>query len=820
MEEHPPQSDSQHLEALSFLSFDQDSAGLPAVGADIGEYVLLSVLGRGATGVVYEAHQKSLDRRVALKLIPLAAADRTAAGKARMEREGRLLASMQHPNIIDVFDTGLTPDYRWLAMKLVRGANLGEVLAGRASGLPSPDSPDWLSFILPVLDQISSALASAHERGIVHRDIKPSNILLDEAGTPHLVDFGLADSDAHIRETGTTGFIGTPLYASPEQARGEPLTAASDVFSFGAVAFECLNGSPPFRGNNTRELFRNIQFADPIWKDPKSIPLDVRAVIEKCLEKRAPNGYSNAADVSEEFSRFLRFEPVHAIPRGRLSRWWQRTLRTPGRALISASLTGLAITAAVSGLVVLVQGSQLEEYRYQAQYSLAEESWHRGLESFESRLQKLPRQDRLRLQGDALLLEAKHDEALKVYQSINLIPTSLADQLSINLASHPIDINILPDLPQGVEAKTARDWLLLCMFHNQRGEYDQTLAALPKANDEFPTSYPLLYIEGFALRGMGMGKEALKSFERALVHYPDSVQTLRQIGRVLQTMSRFEECESYLLEALDIEPENPIVWADLARLYMQQKGHDMPDFKPALVKAAELDPGLLHPWVTSVRGLGYFRQKDLAKAEEVLLKGLEVRPGALHIKSRLGTLRLKQGRWEDALALGSELAVQPFPGWQSRGYNLKGKALFELGRYEECRDAFFMCTQLRPDMETYTWQSARKALEAGQLDVLQPMLDIILDSDPQQYQTLIFSVQLRLKRQADGDLEQAHDLAMRAVGVRPDSAESSYWLAKVLTELEYPDLAQARVEIGLGLEPNEKNLALLQELEAELKPQK
>ena len=95
-----------------------------------------------------------------------------------------------------------------------------------------------------------------------------------------------------------------------------------------------------------------------------------------------------------------------------------------------------------------------------------------------------------------------------------------------------------------------------------------------------------------------------------------------------------------------------------------------------------------------------------------------------------------------------------------------------------------------------------------------------MDSDPQQYQTLIFSVQLRLKRQADGDLEQAHDLAMRAVGVRPDSAESSYWLAKVLTELEYPDLAQARVEIGLGLEPNEKNLALLQELEAELKPQK
>ena len=815
MEEHPPQSDSQHLDALSFLSFEQDSVGLPAVGSDIGEYVLLSVLGRGATGVVFEAHQKSLDRRVALKLIPLTAADRTAAGKARMEREGRMLASMQHPNIIEVFDTGLTPDYRWLAMKLVRGPNLGQILAGRADEMPSPESPDWLSFILPVLQQISSALASAHERGIVHRDIKPNNILLDENGVPHLVDFGLADSDAHIREAGTTGFIGTPLYASPEQARGEPLTAASDVFSFGAVAFESLNGGVPFKGSNTRELLRNVQFADPVWTNPRAVPLDVRAVIEKCLEKRIPDGYSDASDVAEEFGRFLRFEPVHAVPRGTLSKWWQRTLRKPGRAAISASLAVLTVAAMVSSLVVQIQGSQLEEFRYQAQYQEAEASWHRGLESFQSRLKELPRPDRLRLQGDALLLEAKHDEALKLYQSIELVPNSLADQLSIILASHPIDINRLPELPPGVEAKTPRDWLFLCFFHNQRGEYGKTITAIHKAYDFYPVSYPLLYLEGFAFRGQGLPNKAINSLEGALTIYPDSVQSMRQIGRVLKSVNRFEECESFLLNARDLEPNNAIIWADLANLYITQKGRNV-DYNPALTRAAELDPDLLHPWVTSVRGLGHIRKKEFDEAEELLLRGLKVRPGALHIKTRLGLVQSKLNRWQEALEIGDELIQQPFPGWRSRGYSLRGKALFALGRYDECIESFLMCTQLRPDMDSYTWMSARTALKAGKYDVLQSPLDIILESNPQQYQALMYSTQLRLQRKGEGDLAQAHDLAIRAVGVRPKSAEAHYWLAVTLAEMGYPKLAIARVEAGLMLQPKQAELELLQALQTEL----
>jgi serine/threonine protein kinase len=816
MEEHPPQSDSQHLEALSFLSFEQESGGLPAVGADIGEYVLLSVLGRGATGVVFEAHQKSLDRRVALKLIPLAAADRTAAGKARMEREGRMLASMHHPNIIEVFDTGLTPDYRWLAMKLVRGPNLGQVLAGRADELPSPESPDWLSFILPVLEQISSAMASAHERGIVHRDIKPSNILLDENGVPHLVDFGLADSDAHIREAGSTGFIGTPLYASPEQARGEPLTAASDVFSFGAVAFEALNGRVPFKGSDTRELLRNIQFADPVWTNPRAIPHDVRAVIEKCLEKRIPDGYSGAAEVAEEFGRFLRFEPVQVVPRGTLSKWWQRTLRKPGRAAISASLAVLAAAAIVSGLVVLIQGSQLEEFRYKEQYELAAESWHRGLDSFQSRLKDLPRQDRLRLQGDALLLEAKHDEALRLYQSIELVPTSLADQLSIILASHPIDINRLPEIPKGAQAKTARDWLFLCFYHNQRGEYEQTLTAIHKANDIFPRSYPLLYLEGFALRGQGLTDEALSTFRGALNLQPKSVQSMRQLSRLLKSVNRFEECEKILFQARDIEPNNAVIWADIANLYMTQKGRSV-DYVPALTRAAELDPDFMRPWVTSVRGLDLIKKKQLNQAEELLLRGLKARPGALHIITRLGLVHSKQKNWQEALEIGNELVAQPFRGWQSRGYSLRGKALFQLGRYDECIESFLMCTQLRPDMDSYTWMSARTALQDGKYDVLQSPLDIILETNPQQYHALLYSTQLRLKRKAEGDLEQAHNLAIRAVGVRPDSAEANYWLAVTLAEMGYPKLAMAKTEIALGLQPNDAELELLKALTTELR---
>lgn len=799
MEDPSPHNQSQHLEALSFLSFEQDSGGLPAVGDDIGEYVLLSVLGRGATGVVFEAQQKSLDRRVALKLIPLVAADRTAAGKARLEREGRLLASMQHPNIIEVFDTGLTPDYRWLAMKLIRGANLGEVLAGRADGLPSPESPDWLSFILPVLHQIASALASAHDRGIVHRDIKPSNILLDEDGVPHLVDFGLADSDAHILETNTTGFIGTPLYASPEQARGEPLTAASDVFSFGAVAFESLNGEVPFKGSNTRELLRNIQFADPVWKNPRAIPLDVRAVVEKCLEKRIPDGYADSSDVAEEFARFLRFEPVHAVPRGSLSRWWQRTMRKPGRAVVSVSLAVLTIAAMVSGLVVQIQGSQLEEFRNQAQYKEAESAWHHGLLStFFNHLQELPRSDRLRLQADALLIEDKHEEAYELYQKIALRPDSLADQLANVLASKPRDTGALPELPQGIQAKTSRDWLILCLYYNQCGQYQQTLEAVQEARTHFSFSYPLDYLQGFAFRGLGLADDAIHSFQNALAKHADSVQSLRQLARVLKGANRFEEAESILQQGLELDPDNELLWADLANLYMINRQPDKA-IKP-LRRAAELDPDLMRPWVTSVRAQALMKQQKHEQAEELLQQGLDARPNAWHVVNRMAALQLKLKEWEKALVLADDLVEQPFIGWQSRGYFTRGHALFQLGRFDESLEAFKQCTKLRPDMDSYNWFSAREVIEVGEYDVLQSFLDFALETNPRQFDSLIMSVELRLLRAEPGDLEDAHDFAIRAVGVEPKSAQAHYWLARSLYEMGKPEMAMARVALALELD--------------------
>ncbi|NQU49654.1 MAG: protein kinase [Planctomycetes bacterium] len=801
MDDPPRQTDSQHSDALSFLSFEQDAVGLPSVGADIGEYILLSVLGRGATGVVYEAQQKSLGRRVALKLIPLVASDRTAEGKARLEREGRLLASLQHPNIIEVFDTGLTPDYRWLAMSLIKGYNLGEILAGRADALPSPTSADWLAFILPVLRQLSSALASAHAQGIVHRDIKPSNILLDEDGTPHLVDFGLADRDHMIRQAGATGFIGTPLYASPEQARGLALTSASDVFSLGTVAFEALNGSPPFKGENQRELLRNIQFADPVWKNPRNIPTDVRAVIEKCLEKRIPDGYSSAKEVEEEFARFLRFEPVQAIPRGRLSRWWQRTSRNPRRAAITGSIAVLAIAALGTGLIAKVQGSQLEEIRVQVEYKETAELWHRGLvEAFRERLKDLPRGDRLRLQGDAFLLEAEHELAMANYQSVTLKPDSLADQVSVILASNPRDLAVLPELAPQLEAKTPRDWLLLCMYFNQSGQYEETIKAVRTASVFYPTSYPLRFVEGFAARGLGQTDQAIKSLQGSLDLYAQSVQSLRQLARVLKSADRFNDCEVALRQCLKLEPESALVWADLANLMMVSKRFDEAELP--LQKAAEIDQGLLHPWVTSVRAQDLLRRKKYQEAEKLLLQGLEVRPSAWHLLNRLGWLRLKQKEWQQAMLISEELINQPFAGWQSRGYFMRGQALFGLERYDECIPAFIECSKLRPDMDTWTWFSARSVLQAGKYDVLASFLDVVLETDPKQFQALLFSVQLRLLRKADGDLEQAYDLAIRAVGLQPQSAEAHHWLAFTLTEQGHPDLALKHLKVVLNSQPD------------------
>ncbi|MGD8750381.1 MAG: serine/threonine-protein kinase, partial [Anaerolineales bacterium] len=217
-------------------------------------YQLRECIGAGGFGEVYRAHQTTVDREVAIKIILPAYANHPDFIRS-FESEARLIARLEHPHIVPLYDYWREPDGAYLVMRWLPGGNL------RQSLQEMPWKPQRAS---RMLDQIASALALAHNRGVVHRDLKPENILLDEAGNAYLTDFGVAKDlfkTTHLTEAGT--LKGSLDFISPEQVQGDPISPQSDIYSLGIVMFELLTGEHPFPGDTpAAQLFKHV--SEPI----------------------------------------------------------------------------------------------------------------------------------------------------------------------------------------------------------------------------------------------------------------------------------------------------------------------------------------------------------------------------------------------------------------------------------------------------------------------------------------------------------------------------------------------------------------------------
>ena len=324
-------------------------------GVAFGDYELTSELGRGGMGVVYEATQRSLNRKVAVKMLPsvLLAGDDAIE---RFRKEAEATAAIDHPNIVPVYEVGEEDGQPFMAMKLINGEPLS-LRIQQLQGKPRE--------IAEIMTKVCDAIHAAHQIGILHRDLKPGNILVDaKTGEPHVADFGLAkriDEEPDSQLTLTGQVLGTPGFMAPEQAAGERVSTAADVYSLGAILYQLLTGKAPFSGQNVAQVLRQIEEQPPERPSTttKGVDRDLEAITMKCLEKNPAHRYDSAADLAQDLRRWQRREPVLArqVTRAqRVTRWIQRK---PLHAALSGLAATFVLTLAIGGPMVALNQAEL-----------------------------------------------------------------------------------------------------------------------------------------------------------------------------------------------------------------------------------------------------------------------------------------------------------------------------------------------------------------------------------------------------------------------------------------------------------------------------
>src|SRR5262245_10338395 len=336
--------------ALRTQTWQGKPDGAPPSGVpDVPGYEILGELGRGGMGAVFKARQVSLGRVVALKVV----LDGALAGpqeRARFKAEAEAAAQLQHPHVVQVYEVGEHAGRLYFTMELCEGGSL----AGRVkSSVLRP------TVAADLVRRLTKAVEAAHERGIVHRDLKPANVLLGSLSTgkkagalvPKIADFGIARRLDRAGQTQTGAVMGTPAYMAPEQAKGSKgVGPPADIYSLGAILYECLTGQPPFKAETAHETLLKVLTEEPTPPRQlrRDVPRDLDTICVKCLQKDPAKRYRSARALAADLGRFLEGRPISARPVGAPERVWRWAARN--RALASA-LGGLAF-ALVAGFVV------------------------------------------------------------------------------------------------------------------------------------------------------------------------------------------------------------------------------------------------------------------------------------------------------------------------------------------------------------------------------------------------------------------------------------------------------------------------------------
>jgi serine/threonine protein kinase/Flp pilus assembly protein TadD len=637
----------------------------PPVPETIGPYRIHGILGRGGMGIVYRAEQENPKRVVALKVIKQ---DVTSSSMLRrFEYEAQVLGRLQHPGIAQIFEAGTAEvdggRQPFFALELIEGQPLTDYANRKAFGARQR---------LELLARVCDAVQHAHQQGVIHRDLKPGNILVDHAGQPKILDFGVARAtDADLQtttaRTDVGQLLGTIAYMSPEQIQGNPdqLDTRSDVYSLGVVGFELLTGRLPhdLRGKAVPEAARTITEENPerLSSSHRVFRGDIETIIGKALEKEKDRRYQSASDLAADIRRYLSDQPITARPVTTI--YQLRKFARRNKTLVCGVLVALALLC--GGLIHVT----LERNRAVSAERLAE-------------------QRRREAERQTAIAQAVND-----FLNDDLLAAASPEKLGRDVTMR----QVLDHAAEAIEGRFDDQPLVEAAIRATVGETLYTLG-------EYDRAAPHLE------RALELRRAELGQQHRA------TLASTCDLGVVYGRLGRWDEAETLYVEALEgrrrllgeDDPDTLRSMNNLATLYFHQDRFD--EAEPLLVKAMEAACRTLgENHLTTLQPMNnlanlYARQRRFDEAEPLMVKTLaakrrllgEEHPGTLVTMNNLANVYCDEGRYDEAeplyaktLEIRRRVLGEEHPRTLNTIGNL-GRVYLKLGRYQEAEP---LCVQ-------------------------------------------------------------------------------------------------------------------------------
>jgi tetratricopeptide (TPR) repeat protein len=783
----------------------------------LGDFRILREVGRGGMGIVYEAEQISLGRRVALKVLPYAAT-MDPRHLQRFKNEARAAASLHHEHIVPVHGVGCERGVHFYAMQFIDGTTLAEVIRVRRDAGEGPagppdarlnsDATTALAVAPPtpgsrplgkahfrrtaeLIAQAADALEYAHSVGVVHRDVKPGNLMVDAAGKLWVTDFGLAKLDAAAGLTVSGDLVGTLRYMSPEQAlaKHDLVDHRTDIYSLGATLYELLTPQPAVDGADKEEVLRRIAFEEPVAprKRVRKIPVELETVVLKALAKDPADRYATAQALADDLERFLKDEPVRAR---RPSLWqrgrkWARRHRAGVAAvaallLLGATFTGTAWVAAARRQAE-VEGA-VERALDEAAVLAGQQDWHEAV-SAARRAEGLLAGSSVRAALRQRVSDTRADlEMVQRLETISLDMAAVkdghydtaarAEAYRQAFAAYGVDRQAQSpaEAAAGIRASPIREHLLAALydwtFRVQAGpstSEKRWCADVLRAADADPWRTQLREALG-SKDGRALERLATQLLERlAAGSEADSPPpiTLILVGDALGKRGAVKQAVSVLRAGQQLHPA--VFWLnhELARWLDRDKPPQREEairFYTAASVLRPRSPGVWNNLGTELRNQG--KREEAAAA---LRRAIELKPEYAEAHCNLGLVLRDQGRREEAAAaFRKALELKPDSAEAHHGLGL---VLGEQGKREEAVALFRKALALKPN-------SAEAHNDFGVVLV------------------------------AQGKREEAAAAYHKALALKPDFAEAHANLGGVLHAQGRPQEAAASFRRALELKPD------------------